>query len=165
MNFSDQNIWHPFTQYKSDPAPIHISHGKNEFLYDKEGNEYIDAVSSWWVNTHGHAHPYIIEKVHEQHKKLEHVIFAGFTHDKAIELSEKLLNLLPNEQNRVFFSDNGSTATEAAVKMALQYWHNNNKTGKNRVIAFDSGYHGDTFGAMSVTGYSAFNAPFQDKLF
>ena len=115
-------VWHPFTQQQTAAPNIAITHGKGALLYDEHGNEYIDAVSSWWTNLFGHANPEIAEAVKKQLDTLEHVIFAGFTHQPAIELAEKLLKLMPSTQSRVFFSDNGSTCVEVALKMALQYW-------------------------------------------
>ena len=112
-------------------------------LFDENGKKYIDAVSSWWVNIHGHAHPYIAQKVSEQLNKLEHVIFAGFTHEGAIELAERLLQILPVNQQKVFYSDNGSTAVEVAIKMCLQYWHNKGED-RTKIIALKNAYHGDT---------------------
>src|SRR3954463_10271744 len=117
-------VWHPFTQQKNMTAPLAIAKAEGIFLFDENGNAYIDAVSSWWVNIHGHAHPYIAQKVAEQLTKLEHAIFAGFTHEGAVELAERLLAILPDNQKKAFYSDNGSTAVEVAIKMCLQYWHN-----------------------------------------
>lgn len=133
-------------------------------LYAEDGKPYIDAVASWWVNLHGHAHPYIARKVAEQLQTLEHVIFAGFTHAPAVELAERLLQILPQGQSRIFYSDNGSTAVEVALKMAIQYWNNLGKPRK-KIIAFRDSYHGDTFGAMAVSARSAFTAPFWSYLF
>jgi adenosylmethionine---8-amino-7-oxononanoate aminotransferase len=116
-----QVIWHPYTQMQLSEMPIAIVRGEGVNLFDDAGNKYLDAVSSWWVNLHGHAHPYIAQKVFEQLQQLEHVIFAGFTHQPAVELAERLLTILPPGQARIFYSDNGSTATEVAVKMAIQY--------------------------------------------
>lgn len=158
-------VWHPFTQHQIEPISIPITHGKGVYLYDTDGNAYIDAISSWWVNIHGHAHPYLAQKIYEQALKLEQVIFAGFTHEPAVQLSERLLGHLPANFQKVFFSDNGSTAVEVAIKMALQYFHNQGRTQKRKILAFEDAYHGDTFGAMSLGAPSAFNAPFQDMLF
>ncbi|RYE18926.1 MAG: adenosylmethionine--8-amino-7-oxononanoate transaminase [Sphingobacteriales bacterium] len=157
-------IWHPYTQMQTALPPVPIVRGEGTCLYGEDGKKYIDAVSSWWVNIHGHAHPYIAQKVAEQLTRLEHVIFAGFTHQPAVELAERLLAILPNNQQKVFYSDNGSTAVEVAIKMCLQYWHN---TGEQRtkIMAFKNAYHGDTFGAMSVSGRSAFTAAFDGLLF
>jgi adenosylmethionine-8-amino-7-oxononanoate aminotransferase len=157
-------IWHPYTQMQTALPPVPIIRGEGACLYDENGKKYIDAVSSWWVNIHGHSHPYIAKKVAEQLTKLEHVIFAGFTHEGAIELAERLLAILPNNQQKAFYSDNGSTATEVAIKMCLQYWHNQGKT-RTKILAFKNAYHGDTFGAMAVSGRSAFTAAFDSLLF
>jgi len=157
-------IWHPFTQMKTADPPITIVKGKGVLLYDDAGNEYIDAVSSWWVNVHGHAHPWIQQKVNEQLGILEHSIFAGFTHPGAIELCERLIPKLPKGQERIFFSDNGSTAVEVGLKMALQYWWNKD-INRHRIIAFEYAYHGDTVGAMSAGGRGTFTVPFDNILF
>jgi adenosylmethionine-8-amino-7-oxononanoate aminotransferase len=157
-------IWHPYTQMKTALPPVAIVRGEGVCLYDENGKCYIDAVSSWWVNIHGHAHPYIAKKVSEQLNKLEHVIFAGFTHEPAIELAERLLQMLPDNQKKVFYSDNGSTAVEVAIKMCLQYWHNQG-IQRTKMLAFKNAYHGDTFGAMAVSGRSAFTAAFDNLLF
>lgn len=158
-------IWHPYTQMKNALPHIPIVKGEGVYLYDEEGNRYIDAVSSWWVNIHGHAHPYIAEKVSAQLSTLEHVIFAGFTHEPAVQLAERLLPLLPGEQQKVFYTDNGSTAVEVALKMCLQYWVNTTRQPRTKIIAFKDAYHGDTFGAMSVSGRSIFTDPFNTLLF
>ncbi|RCH55995.1 adenosylmethionine--8-amino-7-oxononanoate transaminase [Mucilaginibacter hurinus] len=157
-------IWHPYTQMQTALPHIPIVSGEGTCLYDEDGNKYIDAVSSWWVNIHGHAHPYIAQKVAEQLTRLEHVIFAGFTHAPAVELAERLLAILPHNQQKVFYSDNGSTAVEVAIKMCLQYWQNVGEP-RTKVLAFKNAYHGDTFGAMSVSGRSAFTAAFDTLLF
>lgn len=167
MSYSSRDqqvIWHPYTQAQLSAAPIAIVKGEGIYLYDDAGNKYLDAVSSWWVNLHGHSHPYIAQKVSEQLQKLEHVIFAGFTHPPAIELAERLLDILPANQARIFYSDNGSTATEVAVKMAVQYWRNKGFS-KTKILAFEHAYHGDTFGAMSVSARSGFTDAFSDLLF
>jgi adenosylmethionine-8-amino-7-oxononanoate aminotransferase len=167
MSLTDRDlkvIWHPYTQMKTALPPIPIVRGEGACLYDEDGKCYIDAVSSWWVNIHGHAHPYIAKKVAEQLNKLEHVIFAGFTHPAAVELAERLLQILPSNQQKAFYSDNGSTATEVAIKMCLQYGHNQGAP-RTKILAFKNAYHGDTFGAMSVSGRSAFTAAFDTMLF
>jgi adenosylmethionine-8-amino-7-oxononanoate aminotransferase len=158
------HIWHPYTQMKTADAPIAIVAGTGAELYDDQGKVYIDAVASWWTNIHGHAHPYMAEKLVEQAHKLEHVIFAGFTHPSAIELAERLLPLLPAGQSKAFFTDNGSTAVEVGIKMAIQYFYNQGIPRK-KVIAFDLAYHGDTFGTMSVGGDLSFYNAFQDFLY
>ncbi|MFD2572251.1 adenosylmethionine--8-amino-7-oxononanoate transaminase [Spirosoma soli] len=157
-------IWHPFTQMQTAPLPIHILRGEGSILYGADGHEYLDMISSWWVNLHGHAHPYIAERISKQLQTLEHVIFAGFTHQPAVELAERLLTILPQSQAKVFYSDNGSTAVEVALKMAFQYWHNIGQP-RRKVVALEGAYHGDTFGAMAVGGRSAFTAPFVPFLF
>src|SRR6201996_401023 len=157
-------IWHPYTQMKTALPPIPIVRGEGACLYDENGKCYIDAVSSWWVNIHGHSHPYIAKKVAEQLNKLEHVIFAGFTHPAAVELAERLLKILPSNQQKAFYSDNGSTATEVAIKMCLQYCHNQG-IQRTKILAIKNAYHGDTFGAMAISGRSAFTAAFDSMLF
>jgi len=157
-------IWHPYTQMKTALPPIPIVSGEGACLYGEDGKKYIDAVSSWWVNIHGHSHPHIAQKVAEQLTKLEHVIFAGFTHTGAVELAERLLAILPNNQQKAFYSDNGSTAVEVAIKMCLQYWHNSGAP-RTKILAFNNAYHGDTFGAMAVSARSAFTNAFDSLLF
>lgn len=159
-----QVIWHPYTQMQLSSPPVAITKGEGVYLVDEDGNKYIDAVSSWWVNIHGHSHPYIAQKVAEQLLKLEHTIFAGFTHEPAVLLAERLLKILPGNQARIFYSDNGSTAVEVAVKMALQYWSNKGQSRK-KIIALEHAYHGDTFGAMAVSARSSFTDPFSSLLF
>ncbi|MCO4294438.1 adenosylmethionine--8-amino-7-oxononanoate transaminase [Solitalea sp. MAHUQ-68] len=157
-------IWHPYTQMKTAQPPIPIVRGEGLYLIDENGKRYMDVVASWWVNIHGHAHPYIAQKVSEQLNTLEHVIFAGFTHPSAVELAERLLQIISNNQNKIFYSDNGSTAVEVALKMAFQFWYNGGKP-KKKVLAFQNSYHGDTFGAMSVSARSAFTQAFEGLLF
>lgn len=146
-------------------APLPIVKGKGTLLFDENGNSYIDAISSWWVNLHGHGHPYIAEKIYHQALELEQVIFAGFTHRPAVELAERLLPILPGSFARIFYSDNGSTSTEVALKMSIQYWWNRGEKHRNKIIAFKNSYHGDTFGAMSVSDRSVFTLAFHDYLF
>jgi adenosylmethionine-8-amino-7-oxononanoate aminotransferase len=159
-----KTIWHPDTQMQTEPDPLPIVSGKGSLLIHEDGSEYIDGISSWWVNIHGHGHPYIAGKIGQQAAQLEHCIFAGLTHPPAVNLAERLLDVLPAGQSKVFFSDNGSTAVEVALKMAIQYWHNQG-VAKRRILAFRRGYHGDTFGAMSVSARSVFTKPFEDYLF
>jgi len=156
--------WHPFTHQKEAAHPIHIIKGDGVYLIDEKGNKYIDAFSSWWVNLHGHANPYIAEKIYEQAKTLEQVAFSDFTHSQAVILAERLLKHLPSNQSKIFYSDNGSTSVEVALKMAIQYHHNIGKP-KRKIIAFENGYHGDTFGSMSVAERNVFNTPFSPFLF
>lgn len=160
LNKDKQFLWHPFTQSNHSNDPIIIKSAKNEKIFDIDGNEYIDLISSWWINTHGHCRNEIIEQIHKQTKKIEHVLFAGFTHEPAVILAEKLAKLLPKNLNKVFYSDNGSTSVEIAMKVAIQYWYNRNQN-KTRFMAFKGGYHGDTFGAMSVGFSSGFYEPFK----
>ena len=157
-------IWHPYTQMKTAPPPIPIVRGEGAYLYDDRGRRYLDAISSWWVTLHGHAHPHIAEAVSKQVRQLEHVIFAGFTHPVAIELAERLLKILPVNQGKIFFSDDGSTAVEVALKMCMQYWHNLGEK-RNTIIALKGAYHGDTMGAMSVGERGAFTRAFEPYLF
>ncbi|PYS11718.1 MAG: adenosylmethionine--8-amino-7-oxononanoate transaminase [Acidobacteria bacterium] len=154
-------IWHPYTQEATEPPPIPIDQGKGAYLYTRDGRRLIDGISSWWVNLHGHGHPLIAEAIAAQACKLEHVIFAGFTHEAAEELAERLAPILPAELDRVFYSDNGSTAVEAALKIAIQYWYNQGQTKKHRIVALEHAYHGDTIGAMSVSADSPFTAAFE----
>jgi len=165
-----QYIWHPFTPQKNMADPITIVKGKDSILIDEQMNEYVDAISSWWVNLHGHAHPYIAEKIYAQAMQLEQVIFAGFTHAPAVELAERLIKILPGNFSKIFYSDNGSTSTEVALKMAIQYWWNQeegsgNKRQRTKILAFNNAYHGDTFGAMSVSDRSVFTLAFHNLLF
>lgn len=146
-------------------APIPIIKGKGSLLFDENGKTYIDAISSWWVTLHGHAHPYIAEKIYQQALELEQVIFAGFTHRPAVTLAERLIPYLPGDFARIFYSDNGSTSTEVALKMAIQFWWNKEQKRRNKIIAFNNSYHGDTFGAMSVSDRSVFTLAFHDLLF
>lgn len=160
-----QAVWHPFTHQKNMPLPLPIIKGQNTLLIDENGKQYIDAISSWWVTIHGHANPYIAQKIYEQALQLEQVIFAGFTHEPAVKLAERLLTILPNSFSKVFYSDNGSTAVEVALKMALQYWWNTAAIHRKKILAFNNSYHGDTFGSMSVSDRSIFTMAFHDLLF
>jgi adenosylmethionine-8-amino-7-oxononanoate aminotransferase len=160
----DAHVWHPYTQHATAPAPIPIARASGAYLYDTEGRALLDAISSWWVTLHGHAHPAIADAVAAQARELEQVIFAGFTHEPASRLAAELVERLPQGLTRVFFSDNGSTAVEVALKIALQYWHNQ---GERRplIAALENAYHGDTFGAMSASARGVFTAPYGDQLF
>lgn len=159
-------IWHPFTQEKTADAPIKIVKGENEYLFDCMGNRYIDMVSSWWVNTLGHSNNEIAEAIYKQATTLEHVIFAGFSHDPAEKLCNELSKFLPCELNNFFFSDNGSTAVEVSLKMAYQYFKNKEIPGKNMFINLGGAYHGDTIGAMSAAGnHSPYHSTFSEFFF
>jgi adenosylmethionine-8-amino-7-oxononanoate aminotransferase len=157
-------VWHPFTHLKFAGEHICIEKAEGAYYYDDKGNKYIDAISSWWVNLHGHSHPHINKKVSEQLHKFEHAIFSGFTHQPAVALAERLLKHLPENQSKIFYSDNGSTAVEVALKMALQFWDNKGES-KPLFIAFENAYHGDTFGGMSVGERNVFNNAFNNLLF
>jgi adenosylmethionine-8-amino-7-oxononanoate aminotransferase len=157
-------VWHPFTYQKNADYNLLITRAEGAWLYDDRGNKYLDAISSWWVNLHGHGHPLIAEAIYAQAKKLEHIIFAGFTHEPAVRLAEKLIKLLPGDFSKIFYSDNGSTSTEVALKMSVQYWWNKG-IKKKKILAFRNSYHGDTFGAMSVSDRGVFTLAFHDLLF
>lgn len=164
MSRGKLSIWHPFTQDVLEPAPIFVERAEGVYLYTPQGR-LLDAISSWWVNLHGHAHPLIAEAIAEQARKLEQVIFAGFTHGPAEELAARLQKVLPGPLEHIFFSDDGSTAVEVALKMAVQFWWNHGNRSKSRFVALDHAYHGDTSGAMSVGEDSSFVAAFDSLRF
>jgi adenosylmethionine-8-amino-7-oxononanoate aminotransferase len=145
-----ETIWRPYTQEKTAANPIKIKKAKGCYYIDEEGNRIFDGISSWWVNIHGHSHPYLAKKLSEQMELVQQIIFAGHTHEQGETLAQRIVELLDNQYPKVFFSDNGSTAVEVGLKMALQYWSNHHLK-KNRIVAFKNGYHGDTFGARAVT--------------
>ena len=157
-------IWHPYTPMKLRPNALGIVRSEGVHLYDEHDNAYIDAVSSWWVNLHGHSHPQIAQAIYQQAQTLAHCMFANLTHEPAVLLAERLLAITPGEMRRVFYSDNGSCATEIAIKMALQAFTNRGQP-RHTIVALADGYHGDTFGAMSASGRGLFTEPFDDKLF
>ncbi|SEK88283.1 adenosylmethionine-8-amino-7-oxononanoate aminotransferase [Aquimarina amphilecti] len=164
MNLKERDkkhLWHPLTQHKIHPDALPIVKAEGALLYDDQGKEYIDGIASWYTAVYGHCNPYILEKVSEQMRTLDQIVFAGFTHEPAVKLSEELIKILPDNQEKIFFSDNGSTANEVGIKMALQY-HFNKGEKRNTIIAFQDGFHGDTFGAMSASGLSVYNGPFED---
>lgn len=146
-------------------TPLAVGRGEGAYLIDESGKSYLDATSSWWTNIHGHAHPYFAEKIYKQALQLEHVIFAGCTHEPAVQLAERILPTLPGDFARVFYSDNGSTAVEVALKMAIQYSRNKEQGTRNKIMALKDAYHGDTFGAMSVSERGVFTMAFGDYLF
>tara|TARA_R110002126_G_scaffold291568_1_gene453697 strand:+ start:48451 stop:49716 length:1266 start_codon:yes stop_codon:yes gene_type:complete len=158
-----KHLWHPLKQHQTHPESLAIVNAKGCILTDENGNEYIDAISSWYTCMFGHCNEYITSRVANQMQTLDQIMFSDFTHEPAIKLSEELIEILPKNQNRIFFNDNGSTAVEAALKMALQYYFNSDEK-RNTFIAFEDGFHGDTFGAMSVSGLSVYNGPFEDFL-
>ena len=161
----DLQIWHPFTQEALDPPPIRITKAEGVYLYTDDGRKLIDGISSWWVNLHGHGHPAIVSAIAEQAAKVDHVLLAGFTHDAVENLRNGLRKILPASLEHIFFSDDGSTAVEVALKMAVQYWRNVGRPEKRSIVALEHAYHGDTVGAMSVGADSAFSDPFREMLF
>ncbi|MGV9004759.1 adenosylmethionine--8-amino-7-oxononanoate transaminase [Flavobacterium sp.] len=166
MNYSQKDKlynWHPYTQHKTAADFPAIIKGKDALLWDENGKEYIDAIASWWVNPFGHSNTSIADAIYKQLTTLEHVLFGGFTHDKAVQLAEKLMEILPHNQKKLFYSDNGSTAVEVAIKSALQF-NFNNGIKKIKIIAFEDAFHGDTFGAMATSGISFFTEAFQGSL-
>jgi adenosylmethionine-8-amino-7-oxononanoate aminotransferase len=154
-------IWHPFTNSALDPPPLQVERAEGVYLYTKDGREILDAISSWWVNLHGHANPRIAAAIAAQAKELEHVILAGFTHEAAEELAERLRKWVAPELTHLFFSDDGSTAVEVALKIAVQFFSNQKRVEKCEIVALEHGYHGDTAGAMSVSDDSPFTEPFR----
>lgn len=158
-----QYLWHPYTQHKTAALPIGITKGEGALLWDENGNEYIDAIASWWVNPYGHSNKYIADAIYKQLTSLEHVLFGGFTHEPAVVLSERLMEILPSNQKKLFFSDNGSTAVEIAIKVALQYYYNKGQK-RTKIIAFENAFHGDTFAAMAASGISFFTEAFRGSL-
>lgn len=158
-----KHLWHPLTQHKTAAAPMGIVRAKGALFWDEDGREYIDGIASWYTSMYGHGNPYIIDAMTAQMNRLDFVLFSGFTHEPAVRLAERLLPLLPHSQAKIFFNDNGSTAVEAGIKMALQYHHNHGGQ-RDTLIAFENGFHGDTFGAMSASGLSSYNGPFEDFL-
>lgn len=161
MEMDKKNIWHPLTQHKHVDGLLPIKKAKAELLYDVDNKKYIDAIASWYTSMFGHCHPKVVDAVSDQMKDLDQIVFSGFTHEPAIELSQKLIDILPDNQLKLFFNDNGSTATEIGIKMALQY-HSNQGNHRNVMLAFEDGFHGDTLGAMSVSGLSVYNGAFKE---
>ena len=158
-------VWHPYTQARTSRPPLPVVGGLGAWLYTADGRRIFDGISSWWVNLHGHSHPALNAALARQAATLEHVMFAGCTHPPAVELAERLVALTPSRLTRVFYSDNGSTAVEVALKMAHQYWRNRGKPERRVVVAFEHAYHGDTVGTMSVSEPSVFTEAFRDLLF
>jgi adenosylmethionine-8-amino-7-oxononanoate aminotransferase len=155
-----QYLWHPYTQHKTAATPIAITKGEGALLWDENDKEYIDAIASWWVNPYGHSNKFIANAIYKQLTTLEHVLFGGFTHEPAIILAERLMAILPTNQKKVFFSDNGSTSVEVAIKVALQYFYNKGDK-RTKIIAFENAFHGDTFAAMAASGISFYTQAFQ----
>ncbi|MEP6833340.1 MAG: adenosylmethionine--8-amino-7-oxononanoate transaminase [Gemmatimonas sp.] len=158
------HLWHPYTQHMAAPLPVPIARAEGAFLYDLTGRPILDAISSWWVTTHGHSNPAIADAIAQQARTLDHVIFSGFTHAPAAELASELVTRLPRGLTRIFFSDNGSTAVEVAIKMSMQSYVNAGKP-RRLIAALENAYHGDTFGAMAAGARSIFSAPFDPLLF
>ena len=158
-------VWYPYTQMRALPPPIEVARGEGAWLIAADGRRYLDAISSWWVTLHGHAQPRIAAAIAEQARTLEQVILAGFTHRPAEELAERLAAIAPPGLSRVFYSDDGSTAVEVALKMAVQCWQQRGAPERNRIVALEHAYHGDTLGAMSVSAASPFTAAFAGMLF
>ena len=163
MNLSErdrQHLWHPYTQHKTAAPIIGIARGKDALLWDENGKEYIDAIASWWVNPFGHSNTFVADAIYKQLTTLEHVLFGGFTHEPAVKVAEKLLPILPSNQKKLFFSDNGSTAVEVAIKVALQYFFNKGEK-RTTLVSFEDAFHGDTFAAMAASGISLYTQAFE----
>lgn len=157
-------IWHPFTQHALHNEMTKVVRGDGAYLYIADDHRIIDAISSWWVVTHGHCHPQIVSAIQEQAGKLNQIIFAGYTHDPAEEVARLLLKLTPRGLDHVFYSDSGSASVEVALKMALGYWRNIGEQ-RTRIVVMQHSYHGDTFGAMSVGARGVFNVAYGPLLF
>ena len=155
-----QYLWHPYTQHKTAQTPIAITKGEGALLWDENNKEYIDAIASWWVNPFGHSNKFIADAIYKQLTTLEHVLFGGFTHEPAVKVAEKLMEILPENKKKIFFSDNGSTSVEVAIKVALQYFFNKGEK-RTTIIAFEDAFHGDTFAAMAASGISFYTQAFQ----
>jgi adenosylmethionine-8-amino-7-oxononanoate aminotransferase len=158
-------LWHPYTQMLTAPAPLPITRAEGVWLYTEDGRRILDGISSWWVNIHGHAHPQLNAALAAQAREMEHVVFAGCTHRPAVELAERLIEILPKGLARVFYSDNGSTAVEVALKLAVQYWRNLGQPDRRTFITLRNAYHGDTAGAMSASEDSIFTRAFSTMMF
>jgi adenosylmethionine---8-amino-7-oxononanoate aminotransferase len=164
MRKSTSPVWHPFTQHAVQPDPPLIARGEGAWLETSEGERIFDAISSWWVITHGHRHPHIVQAIKDQADRLDQVIFAGFTHEPAEKLARRLVAITPPELEYVFFSDSGSTSVEVALKMALGFWRHRGEK-RTGILALEGAYHGDTVGGMSVGERGVFNAPYDPLLF
>ena len=157
-------VWHPFTQHGlEEPIPL-VTRAQGAVLHTADGQRIIDAISSWWVTTHGHCHPRIVTAIREQAEKLDQIIFAGWTHEPAEQLAQRLVEIAPRPLDHVFYSDSGSTSVEVALKMALGYWANRGEP-RHRIVVMQHSYHGDTFGGMSVGERGVFSRPYQALLF
>ncbi len=160
LEADEKYIWHPYTQHKTAQKPIAITRGEGALLYDSDKKEYIDAIASWWVNPFGHSNKFIADAIYKQLTTLEHVLFGGFTHEPAVQVAEALIKILPANQQKIFFSDNGSTAVEVAIKVALQSFYNKGEK-RTTIIAFENAFHGDTFAAMAASGISFYTQAFE----
>jgi adenosylmethionine---8-amino-7-oxononanoate aminotransferase len=158
-------LWHPYTQMLTAPAPIVVTRAEGVWLYTEDGRRILDGISSWWVNIHGHSHPKLNAALAAQARELEHVVFAGCTHRPAVELAERLVEILPKGLARVFYSDNGSTAVGVALKIAVQYWQNLGQPSRRTFLTLHNAYHGDTVGAMSASEDSIFTRAFSTMMF
>ncbi|MGD9545515.1 MAG: adenosylmethionine--8-amino-7-oxononanoate transaminase [Methylocystis sp.] len=161
---TDSPVWRPFTQHALQPGAFKIARAEGAWLEAEDGRRFLDAISSWWVITHGHRHPAIMQAIREETERLDQIIFAGFTHEPAEALARRLVVLTPPGLDYVFYSDSGSTCVEVAIKMALGFWRNRGEA-RSRIVALEHGYHGDTIGAMSVGARSPFNAPYEPLLY
>ena len=159
------HVWHPYTQMLTSPPPIPIKRAKGVYLYTSNNTRILDGISSWWVNIHGHSHPRLNQALQLQIEKMSQVMFAGFTHENAARLAERLVGCTPENLTKVFFSDDGSTAVEVALKMAYQYWRHRNQPQRKIFLALENAYHGDTFGAMAVGGIEVFHSNFNELFF
>ena len=157
-------VWHPFTQHAAEPAPVSVASAEGAWLTAQDGRRIFDAISSWWVTTHGHRYPRIMAAIEKQSSRLDQVIFAGFTHEAAERTAAGLLRMVPPRLAHVFYSDSGSTAVEVALKMALGYWRNTGRA-RGRILALENAYHGDTIGTMSAGARGVFNAAYEPLLF
>jgi len=158
-------LWHPYTQMLTAPAPLPITRAEGVWLYTEDGRRILDGISSWWVNIHGHSQPKLNAALAAQARELEHVMFAGCTHRPGVELAERLIEILPKGLARVFYSDNGSTAVEVALKLAIQYWRNLGQPDRKTFVTLHNAYHGDTVGAMSASEDSVFTRAFSTLTF
>ncbi len=158
-------VWHPFTQMLTAPPPLPVERAEGVYLYTVDGRKILDGISSWWVNTHGHSHPRLNRALEGQAAKLQQVIFAGFTHEKAARLAADLVEVTPRGLGHVFYSDDGSTSVEVALKMATQYWQMRGERRRDLFVALEHAFHGDTFGAMAAGGIPAFHEAFRPLLF
>lgn len=165
LDLDRRHVWHPYTQMATAPPPIPVVRAAGAYLYTADGRAILDAISSWWVNVHGHNHPRLARAIARQAEVLSQVIFAGFTHEPAARLAAELAARAPGKLPWVFYSDDGSTAVEVALKMAWQLWANRGESKRDLFVALDDAYHGDTFGAMAASGVAAFHAAFAPLLF